>query len=106
MSPEDNVNQPIEKEHPRFLTADYQNDGTNKIRITYLKCADKKHHPNYILRHLGAIIQGAVWGTIFIVMCTTWIYCLCCRKKGRMTQEQKDKEQKEKWENNVRPYEN
>ena len=34
MSPEDNVNQPIEKEHPRFLTADFRNDGTNKIRIT------------------------------------------------------------------------
>ena len=57
-----------------------------------------------ILRHLGAIIHGVVWGIIIIVGTTVWVYCLCCRKKGRMTQQQKDEEMKKKWvEGNRQP---
>ena len=46
------------------------------------------------------IIQGCVMGTIGIICLSAWIYCLCCRKKARMTMKEKDKEQKKKWEQN------
>ena len=55
---------------------------------------------NPIMKQLGNIIQGAVWGTIGLISAIVWIYLLCCRKKARMTQEELDQEQKNKWEQN------
>ena len=43
-------------------------------------------------------MSGIVWGTLGLGIPIIWLYCLCCRKKARMTQEQKDQEQKEKWD--------
>ena len=52
------------------------------------------------MKQLGNIIQGAVGGAIALISITAWIYCLCCRKKARMTMEERDQEQKQKWEQN------
>merc|ERR1712150_153663 len=79
----------------RFLTR----DGINRIIITDFEWPEKDdNNQNHILRHLGPIIQGVVWGIIITVIITVWVYCLCCRKKGRMTQQQKDEEMKKRWE--------
>ena len=66
------------------------------LNATDLRTKDE----NPILKHLGPIIQGAVWTTIGLVVGASWIYCLCCRKKARMTMEERDQEQKQKWEQN------
>jgi len=76
----------------RLLTA----EGTEKLFIGDF--AEKKDE-NTILRNLGPIIQGCVWSLIIIIMISAWIYCLCCRKKARMSAEERDQLQKEKWEN-------
>ena len=69
-----------------YLFVDNEEETDDSIKIDYST--------------IPGIIQGVVWGTIIIVMITTWLYCLCWRKKARMTQEQKDQEHKEKWEKN------
>jgi len=69
-------------------------DGVEKILITDFK------DENPIMKQLGNIIQGAVGGAIALISFTAWIYCLCCRKKARMTMEERDQEQKQKWEQN------
>ena len=64
----------------------------------FVDFAEKKDE-NTILRNLGPIIQGCVWSLILIIMISAWTYCLCCRKKAKMSAEERDQLQKEKWEN-------
>merc|ERR1712062_748254 len=77
----------------KFLTR----DGKNRIIITDFEWPQKDDgwgHP--ILPYLSGIIHGIIWGLIIIILATVWIYCLCCRKKGKMTQAQKDEEMKKR----------
>ena len=51
-----------------------------------------------ILKYLRLIITGAVMGLLAIIIPSIWIYCLCCRKKAKMTLPERDQFQKEKWQ--------
>merc|ERR1711935_1107101 len=71
----------------RLLTAEGTEEGTAKLFISDFA---EKRDDNPILRNLGPIIQGCVWSLIIIIMISAWTYCLCCRKKAKMSAEERD----------------
>ena len=53
---------------------------------------------DWVTKYLRVIISGCVFGLLAIIVPSIWMYCLCCRKKARMTLEERDQLQKDKWQ--------